>query len=291
VPIAKQRHGKGKGTEHTKRQRGKGASMPAVQANGIQVHYQIGGQGERVLFISGTGGDLRNRPNVFDGPLAGAFEVLAYDQRGLGQTEKPDGDYCMADYADDAAGLLDALGWGRVPVMGVSFGGMVAQELALRHPDRVSALVLACTSSGGEGGASYPLHELEALDEMVRIERSLELADTRRDQAWRRANPEKWQGYVTLALDARRTDRDLVGAAKQLAARAGHDTWDRLPGLDLPVLLTGGRYDGIAPVANMEALAARIPGAGLELYEGGHLFLVQDKAAYPHIIQWLRENI
>lgn len=262
--------------------------MPMVQANGIQIHYELGGEGQPVLFISGTGGDLRNRPGVFDGPLAAAFEVLAYDQRGLGQTEKPDCDYVMADYADDAAGLLEALGWSRVPVMGVSFGGMVAQELALRHPDRVSALVLACTSSGGEGGASYPLHELERLDELARAERSLALADTRRDQAWRTANPEKWQSYVTLSLSARRTDRDPVGARRQLAARAGHDTWDRLPALAMPVLLAGGRYDGIAPVANMEALAARIPGATLTLYDGGHLFLVQDKSAYSDIIQWLR---
>lgn len=264
--------------------------MPMVQANGLNIHYQSGGTGPRLLFISGTGGDLRNRPNVFDGPLADAFEVLAYDQRGLGQSDKPDADYSMADYADDAAALLDALGWGEVPVMGVSFGGMVAQELALRHPERVQALVLACTSSGGAGGASYPLHELEALDEAVRIERSLALSDTRRDSAWRAANPEKWAGYVALSRAARREDRDLEGAARQLAARAGHDTWARLPDLDLPVLLAGGRYDGIAPVANMEAMAGRIPGAALQLYVGGHLFLVQDKAAYPDIIQWLREN-
>ena len=78
-----------------------------------------------------------------------------------------------------------------------------------------------------------------------------------------------------------------MGARRQLAARAGHDTWERLPALDMPVLLAGGRFDGIAPVANMEALAARIPGATLNLYEGGHLFLVQDKSAYPDIIQWL----
>ncbi|TNF82757.1 MAG: alpha/beta fold hydrolase [Gammaproteobacteria bacterium] len=264
--------------------------MPVVEANGIHVHYQLGGQGEHVLFISGTGGDLRNRPNVFDGPLAKAFEVLTYDQRGLGQTEKPDTEYCMADYADDAAGMLDAVGWDRVRVMGVSFGGMVAQELALRFPDRVSSLVLACTSSGGEGGASYPLHELEQLDETARIERNLELADTRRDPAWRESHPEKWQSYVEISRAARRADRDPVGASKQLAARAGHDTWDRLPHLAVPVFLAGGRYDGIAPVANMEALAARIPGAALRLYEGGHLFLIQDKSAYPHIIQWLREN-
>ena len=264
--------------------------MPVVTADGIQIHYELGGKGQQLLFISGTGGDLRNRPNVFDGPLTEHFEVLSYDQRGLGQSEKPETDYTMSDYADDAAGLLDALGWQRVPVMGVSFGGMVAQELVLRHPDKVSALVLACTSSGGEGGASYPLHELETLDESARAERSLVLADTRRDEAWREANPEKWQTYLDLSLAARRADRDSAGAARQLAAREGHDTWSRLPNIEVPVLLAGGRYDGIAPVANMEALAAMIPGARLKMYAGGHLFLVQDKQAYSDIIQWLRGN-
>ena len=81
-----------------------------------------------------------------------------------------------------------------------------------------------------------------------------------------------------------------AGAARQLAARAGHDTYTRLPDIDVPVLLTGGRYDGIAPVANMEALAERISDAELKFYSGGHLFLVQDKSAYPDIIQWLSDK-
>ena len=265
--------------------------MPFVEANDIRIFYELGGQGPRLLFISGTGGDLRNRPNVFDGPLPEAFEVLAYDQRGLGRTDKPPAEYSMGDYADDAAALLEALGWGPVAVMGVSFGGMVAQELALRHPDRVSALVLACTSAGGAGGASYPLLDLESLPEAERVTRQLELSDTRRDVSWRTANPERWDALVRLALEARRADRDAEAALRQLRARSKHDTYDRLPSLDLPVLLVGGRYDGIAPVANMEALAGWIAGAELALFEGGHLFLVQDKAAYPYVIQWLKAAV
>lgn len=265
------------------------AEVPFVDVGGIRIYHELGGKGPRLLFISGTGGDLRNRPNVFDGPLPGSFEVLAYDQRGLGQTDKPETEYRMSDYADDAAGLLAALGWDRVPVVGVSFGGMVAQELALRHPGRVSALVLACTSAGGAGGASYPLHELESLPEMERIERQLVLSDTRRDAAWRQANPERWRSLVEIARSGRRTDRDESAARRQLAARSRHDTWSRLATLEVPVLLAGGRYDGIAPAGNMAAMAERIAGSRLEFFAGGHLFLVQDRSAYPFLIQWLKD--
>ena len=137
--------------------------MPFTTVRDMRMYYEIRGTGPRLLYISGTGGDLRRSPNAFDSPLTEHFEVLAYDQRGLGQTDKPDVAYTMADYAADADGLLQALGWDECLVMGISFGGMVAQEFALRYPHRVQRLVLGCTSSGGEGGASYPLHELAHL--------------------------------------------------------------------------------------------------------------------------------
>lgn len=262
--------------------------MPKIRANGIDIHYQIGGRGPRLLYISGSGGDLRNPRGLFEGPLPEHFEVLGYDQRGLGQTDTPDGDYSMADYAADADALLDALDWPSAPVVGVSFGGMVAQEFALRYPDRVQALVLACTSSGGQGGASYPLHELADLDPDDRITRQLVAADVRRNESWRAENSDRWQRLLDVARKAVRKDRDLRGAAKQLAARAGHDTWERLAQIDIPVLVTGGEHDGIAPPVNLEAIATRIPKAELKLFDGGHFFLVQDRTAYPYIIDWLQ---
>src|SRR6185503_21038769 len=111
--------------------------MAYAHANGIELYYERAGSGPPLLFISGTGGDLRTKPNVFDGPLARRFDLLAYDQRGLGRSEKPDLPYSMADYADDAAALMASQGWEAALVVGVSFGGMVAQELAIRHPSRV----------------------------------------------------------------------------------------------------------------------------------------------------------
>ncbi|MEE8418670.1 MAG: alpha/beta hydrolase, partial [Dehalococcoidales bacterium] len=170
--------------------------MPFVKVNDINIYYEIHGSGPRLLVISGTGGDLRNKPNTFDWPLASHFEILGYDQRGLGQTDKPDIPCTIADYARDAAGLLEALGWDSCSVMGVSFGGMVAQEMALGYPGRVKQLVLACTSSGGGGGASYPIHEFDLLPPRERALRVIPVRDTRNDEAWQTAQPQEFQQMV-----------------------------------------------------------------------------------------------
>src|SRR5688572_9544010 len=172
--------------------------MPTATLNGLSIYFERAGSGRPLLFISGTGGDLRVQPNVFASPLAKAFDLVAYDQRGLGRTDKPDVPYSMADYADDAAALLDHVGWDDALVLGVSFGGMVAQELALRHARRVKRLVLACTSPGGEGGASYPFHEIEHLKGEARARFLLPISDVRRDAAWAAANAAEYEKLVEL---------------------------------------------------------------------------------------------
>jgi len=263
--------------------------MPTAILNGLHFHYERAGAGPRLLFISGTGGDLRVTPNVFASPLARAFDLLAYDQRGLGRTDKPDVPYSMADYADDAAALLDHVGWDEALVLGVSFGGMVVQELVLRHPGRVKRLVLACTSPGGEGGASYPFHEIEHLKGEERARFLLPISDTRRDAAWAAANAAEYEKLVELSSAdpfAGEPGR-AEGAHRQLEARAAHDTWDRLPRIACPTMIAAGRYDGIALPATQEKMASRIPGAELRFFEGGHLFMLQDRAAYPAMIAFL----
>jgi len=269
--------------------------MAFIAVRDLQMWYERQGTGPRLLYISGTGGDLRRKPNVFDQPVAQHFDVLAYDQRGLGQTSKPERPYTMAEYGDDAAALLDAVDWDRCHVIGVSFGGMVAQELALRHPQRVDRLVLACTGSGGPGGASYPLHEHldDAPEDKVR--RQVTLSDVRRDAAWQAANPAQFADLVEQGLAGGRIGADepgrADGARRQLLARKDHDTYDRLLGLTMPVFVCGGRYDGIAPVANQEALRERILGARMELFEGGHAFLQEDPRAYERVIAFLKGEI
>ena len=113
------------------------------------------------------------------------------------------------------------------------------------------------------------------------------MADLRYDDAWIEENPQRWEVLVERTMGTRRGDRDEKGAAKQLRARWEHDVYERLPSLNMPVLLAAGRYDGIAPVANMEAIQAQIRGSEIEYFEGGHMFLAQDKSAYPFIAEWL----
>ena len=264
--------------------------MPTARLNGIELYYERAGAGPRLLFISGSGGDLRAQPNVFASPLAKAFDLVAYDQRGLGRTEKPDVRYSMADYAEDAAALLDHIGWDDALVVGVSFGGMVAQEFVLRHPSRVTRVVLACTSPGGAGGASYPFHDIEHLTSEARARFMIPISDTRRDAAWAAAHPEDYERFVELAAHDPFADEPgrAQGYHRQVEARADHDTWDRLPAIACPVMIAAGRHDGIALPATQEKMAARIPGAELHWFEGGHLFFIQDRSAYPAMIKFLQ---
>src|SRR3990167_1225508 len=245
--------------------------MPTVHVNGLDIYFERSGEGAPLLFISGTGGDLRNKPNQFDGPLAKAFDLVSHDQRGLGRSDKPDRPYSMADYADDAAGLMAHLGWDQAHVVGVSFGGMVAQELALRHPARIRRLVLACTSPGGAGGASYPFHEIEHLTGEARAKHLIPISDTRRDAVWAAANPETYAQLVALGSADPFADEPArkQGAHRQLEARKDHDTWDRLSDIAAPTLIAAGRYDGVALPETQEKMAARIPGAPPRFFAGG----------------------
>lgn len=263
--------------------------MPVITANGIRIYFERAGAGPPLLFISGTGGDLRMKPNVFDGPLPRSFDMLAYDQRGLGQSEKPDLPYAMADYADDAAALMAGQGWDEALVIGVSFGGMVAQELVLRHPDRVKKLVLACTSPGGAGGASFPFHEIEHLKGEARARHLIPISDTRRTDDWARAHPDAYAQLVEMGSRDPFADEPghAMGAHRQLVARAAHDAWDRLPEIRCPVMIAAGRYDGIALPRTQEKMAARIPGATLRFFDGGHLFMIQDRTAVPAMAAFL----
>jgi 3-oxoadipate enol-lactonase len=254
--------------------------MPTFAAPAARIYYEQQGGGLPLLNIGGTGGDLRRPPSPLEWPGARRFEQVAYDHRGLGRSRAadPQAQPTMADFADDALALADHLGWRRFSLIGISFGGMVAQEVAIRAADRVRRLVLACTSSGGAGGASAPLHEVLALAPAQREQRLIELIDTRtRDDA--PLGAELSAMFAPLIADP--TDARLeLAMARQLEARRRHDSWARLGTIRAPTLVAAGRYDRLAPLANARALVGAISGARLEIFEGGHTFLLQDPAAW-----------
>jgi 3-oxoadipate enol-lactonase len=261
-----------------------------VTANGIDIYVERRGEGPPLLFLNGSTQTLERMTLLLD-VLAGRFDLLAHDQRGLGRTAIPPGPYEMADYAADAAAVLDHAGWDRARVVGISFGGMVAQELAVTWPERVERLALVCTSPGGAGGASYPLHELADVTDAERAATYLPLLDTRFTPEWLASHDRDRAIAESLAARrdnaAERPPEQVRGEREQLLARSRHDVTDRLGRIACPTLVAAGRYDGIAPPANAEAIAARVPGAELRMYDGGHVFVTQDRAALPEIMDFL----
>jgi 3-oxoadipate enol-lactonase len=268
--------------------RWKNVVVPKFERSEISINYEVSGSGPRVLFFNGSGATLKSTALLI-GALAKTCTVLAHDQRGLGETSIPEGPYTMAQYAQDGAALLDHVGWETCAVVGISFGGMVAQEFAVSYPQRVEKLVLLCTSAGGDAGASYPLHELGALPAEERAARITTLTDTRFTPEWLATHPDD------AAMVAMRNEQAAVPKSKdtikgemlQLGARIGHDVSDRLHQVTAPVFVTAGRFDGIAPVSNSEEIVKRLPDATLSIYEGGHIFTAQDRQAIVDIRNFL----
>ena len=154
--------------------------MPFLRATGIDLYYERRGVGPRLLFLNGSGVTIESSELLL-APFAASFDLLVCDYRGLGRSGASPDSYGMSECAFDALAVLDRVGWDTTRVLGISFGGMVAQELAVTAPQRIERLALLCTSPGGAGGPSYPLHELESLTDIDRTRVRRQLIDTRFD--------------------------------------------------------------------------------------------------------------
>jgi pimeloyl-ACP methyl ester carboxylesterase len=263
--------------------------MPTVTTDGVDIYYERRGRGPRLLFLNGSGGTIEGSSLLLS-LFEGSFDLLAHDNRGLGRSSPSPGPYGMAACSSDALAVMDAVGWADACVLGVSFGGMVAQELAVSAPERVVRLALLCTSPGGEGGASYPLHELEGLSDAEVSSVRPRLLDTRFDEEWLAAHPNDRRLVEMMADRSAAADPDVQrGRHQQFEARRAHDVWDRLPRITCPTLVACGRFDGIAPPGNSAAIASRLVGAELRTYEGGHAFLAQDPRAAADVVAFLSQ--
>jgi 3-oxoadipate enol-lactonase len=237
-----------------------------------QISYSRLGHGEPLLLIMGMAGHQRLWRGDFLALLAPDFDIVTYDHRGVGESTDVAGQFTIADLADDALAVLDAVGWGSANVFGISMGGMVAQELVLRNPARVRGLVLGCTGCGGPDGsltAPGPMRMLEAMNSGV-AENAIRAGYLANLSSEWTANDAHWPDFSAIAV-AERVPVPVV--MRQAQAAFAHDTSARLPSVTAPTLVMAGTADDMMRYANSELIAALIPGATIRGFPGaGHLF-------------------
>lgn len=249
--------------------------MPFVRTNGINAYYETTGSGPAVMLVAGLGADGHFWHKQVPA-LARHFLTLTPDNRGAGQTDKPDEPYTLRMMADDLLGLLDALELPQVHLVGASAGGFISQEFALAHPQRVGTLVLCCTSFGGPRSEPIPPQTLQIL-----LNRTGDPATDLRNflqvqfgTDYPSRNPQEIEDYVAWRVAH---PQPVFAYHRQLAASTAHDTEARVPSLRMPVLILHGARDRVVPAHNAELLAEKIPGARLHIFpDAGHLFLWED---------------
>ncbi len=254
--------------------------MSIAKVDSIELYYEEHGSGDPLLLIMGLAAD--STAWFFQIPdFAKHYRTIAFDNRGVGRSSKPPGPYAIHQMADDTAELLDVLGIARTHVVGVSMGGMIAQELALRHPRRVRGLVLGCTypepdaeierqrqfslqQFGGRISASGEMQiDVKALDPMTFFQHLLPAV----------FNPEfiekELPRLIQLFSGALQYGFSLEAILGQVAAVMSHKTTDRLHQIKSPTLVITGDADRLVPPANSDILAKHIPGARLVKVPGG----------------------
>jgi 3-oxoadipate enol-lactonase len=247
--------------------------VPVIQAGEVELSYARSGAGPPLLMVMGMSGTMEHWGEPFLAQLREHFETIVYDHRGVGESSRLKGSVSIAQMAGDAAALLTALAIDSAHVMGISMGGMVAQELALAHPERIRTLTLGCTYCGGEGSVVSSPEVMRKLGEgMLSGNRELALRTSWEVNVSSRmaADEDAWQRFQAVASEHSVAVRVIMA---QLQACRGHDTSMRLHDLHMPVLVVHGTEDQLLPVENGRMIASRIPGARLEILEDvGHLF-------------------
>jgi pimeloyl-ACP methyl ester carboxylesterase len=269
--------------------------MPRIAAGDIQVNYESYGQGDPLLLIMGFG-----MPGIAWVPLLpflSGFGCIYFDNRGTGNSDKPEGPYTIPAMADDASNLLKSLGIAKAKVYGVSMGGMIAQELVLRHPEQVEKLVLGCTMPGGsvavrasdevytklsEAFVTMPTNPEQALDDMMPLLFPVEFIAEHPDLK-----------SMMLAGFKMFPPTPPESIERTEAAIDEFDAYDRLPQIKCPVMIVHGEKDVLVPPENASLIKARIPHAETFIIpvipEAGHSFSAADPAGiHQRIVSWLK---
>ncbi|WP_040204616.1 alpha/beta fold hydrolase [Neobacillus jeddahensis] len=251
--------------------------MPITKSNGIDLYYEVHGEGEPLLLIMGL--SLNSKSWFRTVPaLSKDYQVIIFDNRGVGLSSKPNTPYSIELMAEDARSVLDAVGVESAHVYGISMGGMIAQKLAIKHPQRIKSLILGCTTSGGVN------HVQPGADvSMLMLSRGSSTA-TPEEMAWATAPILYSQAFIEKHHDLvaediqKRIELPIQPYAYmlQLQACLAHDCYNEIDQIQIPTLVIHGDSDRLVPYENGITLAEKIPNAEFLTIEGaGHIYVTE----------------
>ena len=270
--------------------------MPKVRVNNIHIYFEAHGEGPPFLWIMGGGSTSKDWPKSMLDYFSKHFTVIIFDNRGTGQTTVTENGYTMRQMAEDTAGLIEALGYPKVHVLGLSMGGMIAQELTINHPDKVDKLVLSCTHCGGPNHIQQP----KDIQEKWRLTydpppemTEEEIHKARISVLYASKFLEENYGRILNARFPSELDPPPLHVRK--GQRKGmdeiHDTYDRLPLIQSSTLIMHGEEDKVVPVENGYLLNERIPDSRIVIFpDTGHLFSESGGGFFVKLMDFLKED-
>lgn len=269
--------------------------MPFADNGGTRIHYETQGEGEPLLLIMGYGLSSDAWTPLL--PLLTGYQTIIFDNRGTGQSDPPGDDLTLHTIGDDAAAVLDTMGVKRAHVMGLSMGGMIAQALVVDHPEHVATLILGCTSPSpvrfmGDPAAAIQLFQATTMmgsdpDTALDIVIPLVFSDE-----FLRENPSIRDLARLIVGQAQLSDgaaMAMMRAFGDMSKGTMFDVTDRLADIHVPTLVQHGTADRLVPVEAGRYIAAHIPGAEYQEFEGaGHIYSMERPTeAFPRVLMFL----
>lgn len=263
--------------------------MPDVTVNGLKLHYEASGQGDTTLVcLHGISSNSRSWRHQLAG-LGERYRVIAWDAPGYGRSDDPPGPFAMSYFADRLAGLLEALGLEKAVIVGLSMGGVVAQEFYRRHASKVSTLVLADTNTGG--GARPAQERQTQLDARLKAIENMTPAEMGRQRAPNLLSPGASPELIR-EVEAMISEIHPLGFRYAAIALDSADTREVLPNITVPTLVLWGDQDTVTPLTEAQALHAAIPGAQFEVIPGaGHLSNLEQPAIFNQNLSAFLERV
>jgi pimeloyl-ACP methyl ester carboxylesterase len=267
--------------------------MTIAKLDDVDLYYQIKGKGTPLIMITGYSGNSDGWDNLIprSDTLSKHYKVIIFDNRGTGRSSRPDGPYSISIMADDVAKLLDHLSIEKAHVLGTSMGGAIAQEVALRHPEKVDSLVLFCTTPGGSLRLDPKQKEAtEKLSWMFSPPKSMTMEDVRDTILGMVYYPDFFIANKDRIL-AYAPERPTVPETlkKQYRALLEHDTVDRLGSISARTLVVHGADDLLLFANGAEVIAEKIPCVKLLMFENASHSVFEEKwdEIYPELVEFL----